>query len=190
VFLFVLIAFLIIFGFFWVRLRPTNFDASVMESNGSKLKTINPDPVLLKLSDSAADAHDLLDGEFSTSGRVSEINGDCMSAFESSFVKTDGTALSGKVDVADPGQPFQFSDALAEGLPFRQLVLAGMGSKSCFIYYQHGGRMYPSYCLAVMDLGMKKAVWVGESNKKAGTIEELRSELRRRQFSDSTDAGC
>ena len=50
--------------------------------------------------------------------------------------------------------------------------------------------MYPSACLAIMDYSKKKAIWVGEFDKKFKSIEELRTALSRKQFRDNPAPIC
>ncbi|MGC1267197.1 MAG: hypothetical protein WA853_13000, partial [Candidatus Acidiferrum sp.] len=137
-------------------------------------------------------ASHLLDGNFKIVNRMDDLTEDCTSIFDSAFVNSSGVAraIASAVSLADPAQDFQTSDDVRPGLPFRRLVLAGLGHKSCFIYYEHGGAMYPSSCLALMDYSQKRAIWVGESRKKATTLEDLRSMLSTDQFADTVGPVC
>ncbi|MBZ5700713.1 MAG: hypothetical protein LAN84_02570 [Acidobacteriia bacterium] len=133
----------------------------------------------------------LLDGEFSVLPAVNEIPQDCRSTFNSAFTYPHvTTAESKKIELANPDEMFQDSDALVPGLPFRRLVFAGARSDRCFIYYQHGGTMYPRFCLAVMDNIHGKMLWVGESRKQARHLEELRLMLLRNDFLGTTEPTC
>ena len=110
---------------------------------------------------------------------------DCRSTFDSSFAHNLGAAASSKeIELANPGQMFQSSDALIEGAPFRRLEFAGLGTGRCFVYYQHGGTMYPRFCLAVMDNANGKMLWVGEARKQARNLDQLRKMLLRGDFMD------
>src|SRR5882762_7850639 len=111
------------------------------------------DPVFLKtLSASDATRSHLLDGDFTIVYRMQDISESCRAPFESSFSYYSGTVPKKRqIDFADPGQDFNYGDVILEGLAFRQLHFAGLGPSSCFIYYQQGGRIYPSSCLAVIN---------------------------------------
>lgn len=158
------------------------------------LRTLPPEPDQFHLRTTSAPravrSH-LLAGNFKLVDRVAQIDDACRDVFFGSFVSGTGAAPSaGEVSLADPGQPFQSSDDLVPGVPFRRLVLAGVGPNSCFIYYQHGGSMYPRFCLAVIDRAQKKVVWLGESSKEARSIGELRRMLLSQQFCDSRCPDC
>jgi len=153
----------------------------------------HPDPVhlnTLEASD-AARGH-ALDGDFKIVYRMQDISENCRAVFDSSFLNDSGTIPTKREEIgfADPGQPAQYGDSLIPGAPFRQLLFAGQGQKSCFIYYQHGGQNHPSYCLAEMDHTDRKMIWVGEARQKADGIEELRSMLSRGQFVDTNGPVC
>ena len=152
-----------------------------------------PDHVRLStIPASSPNRNHLLDGDFKIVNRVRDVAEGCRYIFDSSFVNSSGSAqtTASTINLADPGQEFQTSDDVRPGLPFRRLVLAGLGHKTCFVYYEHGGAMYPSSCLAVMDYSQKRAIWVGESRKKAETVEELRSMLTTGQFADTAGPVC
>ena len=151
-----------------------------------------PDPFQLStVSASGTDSVRLLDEDFSNVERMRAIPGGCRDIFESSFVNLSGSEVSkGRVPFADPDNDFEATDAIRGGLPFRRLVLAGLGSKSCFVYYERGGTMYPSSCLAMIDYNQRKAVWIGESHQKARSVEELRFMLSRKQFTATAGPVC
>jgi hypothetical protein len=133
----------------------------------------------------------LLDGNFRTVNRVDEITENCKMVFDSSFMDSTGSVPKrADVELANPAEPFQASDNITSGLPFRRLVLMGIGSRICFVYYERGGAMYPSTCLAVIDYSQKKTIWVGESVDKARSLSELRLMLSRQQFRDSAGPIC
>jgi hypothetical protein len=133
----------------------------------------------------------LLDGNFKSVYRVQDVSQTCWSSFNSSFVGNPGTISKGlEVPFADPGQPAQYGDSLIPDAPFRQLVFAGQGPKSCFVYFQHGGVDHPSYCLAVLYNASGKPIWVGEARKKVRNLRELRSLLSTHQFDDTSGPKC
>jgi hypothetical protein len=130
----------------------------------------------------------LLDGDFKIVRRVNEIPANCLLTFESSFVTINGVrAKPGDVPLANPGEPFQWSDSIPEDHPpFRRLEFAGLGAAQCFIHYQSGGQP-SSFCLAVIENANQK-IRVGEYWKRAKDLDELRRMLHRRQFHDGR--GC
>jgi hypothetical protein len=130
----------------------------------------------------------LLDGDFKIVKRVNEIPSDCLLSFEVSFVTINGVrAKAGDVPLANPGEPFQWSDDIPENHPpFRRLEFAGLSPTQCFIHYQSGGQP-SSFCLAVIDNASKK-VKVGEYWKAAMDLNELRRMIHRRRFRDGR--GC
>lgn len=116
----------------------------------------------------------LLDGEFEIVKRMDEIPTSCVSVFKSSFVTTSGGRVDpGEIALANPGERFQASDNIVPGFPFRRLEFAGLGTTKCFIHYQNGGKP-SSFCLAVIDYPSRKTVWVGESERAATNLADLR----------------
>ena len=129
----------------------------------------------------------LLDGKFAIATQYEKIPENCKSPFNSSFLKSEGEGL---IPMANPGEPFEFADAIAPGLPFRQLLFGGTGPDSCFIYYQHGGAMYPRYCMAVMRYSEPKAIWVGDTSAKVRNVDALRRLLRNGTFHTNVGPEC
>jgi hypothetical protein len=70
------------------------------------------------------------------------------------------------------------------------LVFAGVGSKACFVYFERGGVMRPSSCLAVIDYAEGKTVWIGEAPMKVWGLDELRSALSEGEFQDNAGPAC
>ncbi len=133
----------------------------------------------------------LLDGDFKIVRRVNEIPNSCRLIFESSFMTISGSrAKPGEVSLADPGEPFQASDNIVPGLPFRRLELAGLGGTKCFIHYQNGGQTFVSFCLAVIDYATQQTIWVGESQKVARNMDDLRRMILQLQFGDTAGRAC
>jgi hypothetical protein len=145
-----------------------------------------PSPFYLKNVPAADDVH-LLDGDFKIVRRVSEVPVACMSTFESSLVTINGLhPKTGEVRFANPGEPFNWSDAIEEDLPFRRLEFAGLSTSGCFIHYQSGGQ--PStFCLAVIDTANHK-IMAGEYERAAKGLNELRRLIHQRRFRDGR--GC
>jgi len=137
------------------------------------------------------DSSGLLNGDFKIARKMSELTRPCEKILNNSFVTPSGLPPSvGQVRLADPEEEFEATDSVRGGLPFRRLVFAGLGSSICFVYYERGGLMYPSSCLAIFDYGQKKPIWVGESARKAKTVDELRHMLSGREFHNPTRPGC
>jgi hypothetical protein len=172
----------ILFGFrAWTSLkRPV----PQLEPPKSTIPDI-PGSFYLKSVSIAADAQaHLLDGNFKEVTRVNEIPSSCSLIFESSFVTISGApAKPGDISLANPGERFQASDNVVPGLPFRRLEFAGVGATKCFIHYQSGGGPN-SFCLALMDYSTKKMVFVGESQKAARSVNELRQMMVQEQFGE------
>jgi hypothetical protein len=152
------------------------------------------DPLLKTLSVDKSSRDRLLEAEFKVSTTVKGIPSVCTSTFAALFVYAAGTDPTGRsVSLVDPDdwEHFQYGDALREGrVSFRRLLLAGTAGNECFIYYQHGGGIGPSYCLAILDNATTRPLFVGESNggdplMQAQTLEDLRTLLRRGAFQDT-----
>jgi hypothetical protein len=129
----------------------------------------------------------LLDGDFKIVRRVNDVPDACMSIFESSFVTINGLhAKPGEVRFANPGEPFNWSDAIDENLPFRRLEFAGLSTSGCFIHYQSGGQP-SSFCLAVIDTANHRMM-LGKYQYAAKDLNELRRLIHQRRFRDGR--GC
>jgi hypothetical protein len=175
--------------------QPNAIDLLQELAKKEKEEEVNsPDPVYLNtLPASDAVRSYLLDDEFKIVYQMHDVSQGCLEPFESSFSYYSLTAPKKReIDFADPGQDFNYGDAIRRGLPFRQLHFAGLGSNSCFIYYQQGGRIYPSSCLAVMHYADGKAFWVGvlAGGNPARNFRELRTVFSRHDFSDSGEPDC
>ena len=155
-------------------------------------EVISLDPIYLKtLSAPGATRSHLLDGAFSIVYRMQDIPPSCRAPFESSFsYYTQTVPMKREIDLADPGQDFNYGDVILEGLSFRQLHFAGLGPNSCFVYYQQGGKNYPSSCLAVVNYASGKTIWVGMTRREARDLRKLRSILSNHQFDDSGERDC
>jgi hypothetical protein len=150
-----------------------------------------PEPILRTRPVPKAARNHLLDGDFNIMKHMQAIPENRMSIFISAFVEIDGSpAERSRVQFADSGQPIQASDSVVQGLPFRRLIFAGLGEQRAFIYYEHGGGVPHSYCLAVLDVGSGSVVWVGEARKEARNLSDLRSMVSDGLFDDSPGPGC
>lgn len=175
--------------------QPSTIDLRGEPAKKEKAEELkSPDPVFLKtLSAPDATRSHLLDRDFAIVYRMQDIPRSCSAPFESSFLFYSRTVPKKReINFADPGQDFNYGDALREGLPFRQLHFAGLGSDSCFIYYQQGGRIYPSSCLAVMKYSGGNAIWVGvvAGGNAARNFRKLRAVFSQHSFSDSGEPDC
>jgi hypothetical protein len=186
------VGFLVVCGVWYMNvLRPPR-ELNLRELGNKHEVPKDPDPIHLHtLAASEAVRRHVLDGDFRIVYRMQDISEDCRAVLDSSFFNDSGTIPKrGEIRFADPGQPAQYGDSLIPDAPFRQLLFAGQGPKTCFLYYQHGGQNHPSYCLAEMDHTDRKMIWVGEARRKADGIEELRSMLSRGLFVDTNGPGC
>jgi len=147
---------------------------------------------LALISANGADPAHFIEGDFRIVKRRRDITMGCWGIFESSFRNYwSGSAVpAGQVLFADPGEDFEFGDVIRGGLPLRRLVLAGLGTKTCFIYTDRGGAMYAASCLAVMDYTLGKPIWVGKFYRGARNIKQLRLMFSKKWFQDSGNLTC
>jgi hypothetical protein len=148
-------------------------------------------PLLATVAASGVNRESLLSGNYSPVVRFRDLSEECKTGFLSSFIPGESGKIS-SADIADPGSLFQSSDAPVEGLPYRRLIFAGQGAGRCFIYYQHGGTMYPRWCLAVLDESNRKPVWIGMriGSLPAQNIDELREQLLGGMFRNDVGPVC
>lgn len=191
------LAFVAAYGVWYVKVirQPRTIDLQRELADKEKADEMkSPDPVYLNtLSVSDGTGSRLLEGGFTIVNRMQDISQKCRMPFESSFSYYSPTAPKKReIDFADPSQDFNYGDAIRGGLPFRQLHFAGLGPNSCFIYYQQGGRIYPSSCLAVIDYEGGRAIWVGvvSGGRTARNFRELRAVFSQHKFDDSGDRDC
>jgi hypothetical protein len=147
------------------------------------LKTIHLPP---------AERRHLLEGNFTLVRRMSDITEPCKDIFESSFLAFSGSPAPKQfVRFADPGQDFHSTDVILGDLPFRRLVFAGLGTKTCFVHYEMGGQLFPpTGCLAIVDYRQKKTVWVGERRRPFRSFNELRAIFAERYFNNFYGGVC
>ena len=140
-----------------------------------------------------ADKRRLLDGNFTIVLRVSDLTQACRDSFTSSFVSLPWSPASKEppVQMADPGQDFNATDLTREGLPFRRLIFAGIGSRTCFIYYERRTGLAPPHaCLTVMDYEQGKVIWVGADGDKVSSLKALRRIFVAGFFADTYGSIC
>lgn len=187
------LGFIVAFGTWYAKaIRPPK-EINLQEiAKRQDLPAPDPDPVHMSTSPASDAIHGhLLDGDFAIIHRMRKLSDGCRVAFESSFVSSSVTGRSsGEIDFADPDQDFNYGDVIREGLPFRQLHFAGLGPKSCFVYYERGGQDYASSCLAVVLYAGGRTIWVGVTHKKAHNLRELRSLFLNHKFEDASGRDC
>jgi len=157
----------------------------ILRQSKENLQRRGEGTVLNTMSLPSDERRHLLDGNFDVVRITDKIANNCRYTFDSSVAPG-----SGAIELANPGQIFQFSDALIKDAPYRRLEFAGSAPNRCFLYYQHGGTMYPRFCLAVMDNSNRKILWVGVARKRAANVQELREMLLREDFDDKSGPEC
>ena len=70
---------------------------------------------------------------------------------------------SGLGGIADPGQPFNRTDDIEQHVPFRRMVLAGVGAGLTYICYEHGGFGYHHH-LAIFREGEADLLFASRFN--------------------------
>lgn len=182
---FAIIAVLAAVGGIWIKYRsPEKLPAHREDQPKTR-------PLLATVAASGVIRESLLSGNYSLVFRFRDLSEGCKTGYLSSFTPGESGKIS-SADIADPGSPFQSSDALVEGLPYRRLIFAGQRSDRCFIYYQHGGTMYPRWCLAVLDESSREPLWIGIriGSPPAKDIAELRAQLLNGAFRDDAGLVC
>lgn len=91
-------------------------------------------------------------------------------------------------ELANPGQPYQATDVIGRGprLPWRQLLIGGVSSDRCIVFYVIGG--FASYRAAVvLDISKKDPVlvWGGAGGKDPGDLPALISQIAGGAFTQS-----
>ena len=66
----------------------------------------------------------------------------------------------GHLEMANPGEPFNATDAITTPAPFRRLVFAVIAKDYCIVHYEHGGRGY-NCPVAIFKLTHNKAHCIG-----------------------------
>ncbi len=186
--------FLFACGFAYVKvIKPPKIVNLSEYTNRNEAKELDPDPVHLstKATSESGRVH-ILDGDFAIAYRMQDIPQNCMSGlYTLPFVHDGGTSPNKEeIRFSDTGQSIQIGDSMAVDVPFRRLFLAGLGSKSCFIFYQHWGIDRPLSCLAVVGYADGKTVWVGATGRKTRYLRQLRSLLAGNRFEDSLGPVC
>ncbi len=195
--LFAGLAFVAAYAVWYVKVirQPRAIDLLTELAKKEKAEEVkSPDPVYLNtLSASDPTRSHLVEEGFKIVYRMQDISQSCRVPFDSSFsYHSRPVPKKRQIDFADPGQDFNYGDAIIGELPFRQLHFAGLGPNSCFIYYQRGGQNYPSSCLALIDYAGGKAVWVGvmAGGRAARNLRDLWAVFSQHKFDDSGGPDC
>lgn len=82
--------------------------------------------------------------------------------------------------IADPGSPFNNSDARDPRYPNRGLILGGCSSDLCVLHFQIGGMISP-YCILAMQRSKRGwyAVWYARMPRALTSFDELQAVLER-----------
>jgi hypothetical protein len=90
--------------------------------------------------------------------------------------------------LANPGERFNRTDVVDPRYPMRRLVLAGLGARSWFVSYEHGGRGYHRHLVVYAQRGGRPALaYAGTFGSDAATLEELRQLVRNRQITEGEE---
>ena len=90
--------------------------------------------------------------------------------------------------LANPGERFNRTDVVDPRYPMRRLVLAGLGARSWFVTYEHGGRGYHRHLVVYAQRdGRPMLAYAGTFGSEAATLEELRQLVRNRQITEGEE---
>lgn len=90
-----------------------------------------------------------------------------------------GSFGSVTLDMADPGAPFQVSDAIINpNLPTRRLVAAGCSTDHCIVYFERGGIAHMwQVGLYHWTPGGTRLEWGGAAPGGLATLEDVRKRI-------------
>ena len=90
--------------------------------------------------------------------------------------------------LANPGERFNRTDVVDPRYPMRRLVLAGLGARSWFVSYEHGGRGYHRHLVVYAQRdGRPTVAYAGTFGSDAATLEELRQLVRNGQITEGEE---
>ncbi len=90
--------------------------------------------------------------------------------------------------LANPGERFNRTDVVDPRYPMRRLVLAGLGARSWFVSYEHGGRGYHRHLVVYAQRdGRPTLAYAGTFVSDAATLEELRQLVRNKQLTEGEE---
>jgi uncharacterized membrane protein len=90
--------------------------------------------------------------------------------------------------LANPGERFNRTDVVDPRYPMRRLVLVGLGARSWFVSYEHGGRGYHRHLVVYAQRDGRPALaYAGTFASDAATLEELRRLVDNKQITEGTE---
>jgi hypothetical protein len=90
--------------------------------------------------------------------------------------------------LANPGERFNRTDVVDPRYPLRRVVLAGLGARSWFVSYEHGGRGYHRHLVAYAQRdGRPTLAYAGTFASEAATLEELRQLFDNKQITEGEE---
>src|SRR5262245_40596960 len=90
--------------------------------------------------------------------------------------------------LANPGERFNRTDVVDSRYPMRRLVLAGLGARSWFVSYEHGGRGYHRHLVVYAQRdGRPMLAYAGTFVSEAATLEELRRLVSNTQITEGNE---
>ncbi len=99
---------------------------------------------------------------------VEQLPNDCTEAIQRQVLPSGS-----RFEIANPGDPFQQADSISHSLPFRRLEFGAENPHRCLVLFQHGGTMYPRYCLVAVDRDKGVLDWIGETRRQVKSKNEL-----------------
>ena len=86
---------------------------------------------------------------------------------------------SPKLEMADPGQPFQATDVIMDAsLPIRRMIAAGCSNDHCLIHYEQGGIAHFYRVLLVsVSRTSAKVEWNGMSGGPTPNIADVQAQV-------------
>jgi hypothetical protein len=90
--------------------------------------------------------------------------------------------------LANPGERFNRTDVVDPRYPMRRLVLVGLGARSWFVSYEHGGRGYHRHLVVYAQRdGRPTLAYAGTFVSDAATLEELRRLVDNKQITEGNE---
>jgi hypothetical protein len=88
------------------------------------------------------------------------------------------------LELVNPGEEFNRTDMVIEGLPNKRLIIIGKSSEQIdFILYEHGGNALYNVCLIYKKTKKKHYDIVGlRFNSEINSLEKLRDAIRLKKF--------
>jgi hypothetical protein len=90
--------------------------------------------------------------------------------------------------LANPGERFNRTDVVDPRSPMRRLVLAGLGARSWFVTYEHGGRGYHRHLVVYAQRGGRPTLaYAATFGSEVATLEELRRLVNNGQMTEGEE---